>query len=245
MHTTPSDAATEAGPPTPISPVTAIASRGLHTETISWGPKPGAPQPIEDTTAAPPRPPKRLLPIPPRNPEKPLALHDSWAIVVAAATVASAALAVAVWVSAHIEVDPDLHTAALFVHLASLVLGFGGVLIADYLVLVWISGRSTLADAIRCAHRLHLPIWAGLVGLVASGAFLEPNLTSVLTQTKLILVLVLTVNGLQAPILSRRIAHNNAVHLPPHLTVWGVATATISQVCWWGAVWIGFWNAEH
>jgi hypothetical protein len=32
--------------------------------------------------------------------------------------------------------DPVLHTAALFVHLASLVLGFGGVQIADYLVLV-------------------------------------------------------------------------------------------------------------
>ncbi|MCQ4122649.1 hypothetical protein [Rhodococcus tibetensis] len=235
MHTTPAEPATEAGPPTLISPVTPIASRRLRTDTVSWGPMHGAP-----TRAR-----KRLLPIPPGEPEKPLVLHDSWAIVVAAALVAAAVLASVVWISAHIEVDPVLHMAALFVHLASLVLGFGGVLIADYLVLVWISGRSTLAEAIRGAERLHLPIWAGLAGLVASGAFLEPNLTSVLTRTKLGLVLVLTINGLQALILSRHIAHSNTAHLPPRLTVWGVATATISQVCWWGAVWIGFWNAEH
>jgi hypothetical protein len=46
-----------------------------------------------------------------------------------------------------------------------------------------ISGRSTLAEAIRGAERLHLPIWVGLAGLIGSGAFLEPNLNSALTQT--------------------------------------------------------------
>ncbi|WP_213572032.1 hypothetical protein [Rhodococcus sp. USK13] len=235
MYTTSYDPADEAESPTVISPVTPIAPRRLRTDTVSWGPLHGMP----------PRARKRLLPIPPGEPAKPLVLHDSWAIVGAAAVVASAVVAASVWVSTHIDVDPVLHTAALFVHLASLVLGFGGVLIADYLVLVWISGRSTLAEAIRGAERLHLPIWLGLAGLIGSGAFLEPNLNSALTQTKVVLVLVLTVNGLQALILSGRIAHSNAPHLPPQLTVWGAATAMISQVCWWGAVWIGFWNAEH
>jgi len=165
--------------------------------------------------------------------------------VLAAALLAALALAGVLWISVHVRVDPVLHTAVLFVHLASLVLGFGGVLIADYLVLLWISGRSTLAEAIRGAERLHLPIWAGLAGLVASGALLEPNLASTLTRTKLVLVLLLTVNGLQALILGRRIAHSDATHLPTRLTLWGAATALISQLCWWGAVWIGFWNAEH
>jgi hypothetical protein len=154
-------------------------------------------------------------------------------------------VAAVLWISAHVTVDPVLHRAALFVHLASLVLGFGGVLIADYLVLVWVSGRSTLAEAVAGAHRLHLPIWLGLAGLVASGALLEPNLASTLTRAKIACVVILTLNGLQALILSRRIAHAATGSLAPTLTIWGAATASISQICWWTAVWIGFWNAEH
>ncbi|AII10482.1 hypothetical protein [Rhodococcus opacus] len=223
--------------PTLISPVTPLAPRQVRADSVSWGPV--------HAGRLPGRGRKRLLPVPPGEPERPLALHDSWFIVFAAALLAAGALAGVLWISVHVRVDPVLHTAALFVHLASLVLGFGGVLIADYLVLLWISGRSTLSEAIRGAERLHLPIWAGLAGLVASGAFLEPNLASALTRTKLVLVLVLTVNGLQALILSRRIAHSDGAHLPTRLTLWGAVTALISQLCWWAAVWIGFWNAEH
>ncbi|MFF0815894.1 hypothetical protein ACFYVR_12200 [Rhodococcus sp. NPDC003318] len=183
--------------------------------------------------------------MPPGEPERAVTLHDSWLVVLGVATLATSAVAVALWISAHVEVDPALHIAALFVHLASLVLGFGGVLIADYLVLVWISGRSTLTDAIRGAERLHLPIWTGLAGLVASGALLEPDLASTITRIKLVLVAVLTVNGVQAMVLNKRIATDDSTRLPGHLTLWGGATALISQACWWGAVWIGFWNAEH
>ncbi|MDF3305572.1 hypothetical protein P3H15_11115 [Rhodococcus sp. T2V] len=227
----------EVGPPTLTSPVTPLAPRQVRADAVSWGPVHAGRPPRNGR--------KRVLPVPPGEPERPLALHDSWFIVLAAALLAALALAGVLWISVHVRVDPVLHTAALFVHLASLVLGFGGVLIADYLVLLWISGRSTLAEAIRGAERLHLPIWAGLAGLVASGALLEPDLASTLTRTKLVLVLLLTVNGLQALILGRRIAHSDATHLPARLTLWGAATALISQLCWWGAVWIGFWNAEH
>ncbi|MFC7450424.1 hypothetical protein [Rhodococcus daqingensis] len=178
-------------------------------------------------------------------PNRPHALHDSWWIVSAAALVSAALMAAVLWISAHVDVDPILHTVALFVHLASLVLGFGAVLVADYLVVVWLSGRCTLAEAIGGAGRLHLPIWAGLAGLVASGALLEPNLASGLTRIKMVLVLVLTVNGLQALVLSRRITQQVSAPLTRRLIVWGASTATISQVCWWGAVGIGFWNAEY
>lgn len=179
------------------------------------------------------------------EPERPHALHDSWWIVAAVALAASLLIALVLWISAHVDADPTLHTVALFVHLASLVLGFGAVLVADYLVLVWLSGRCTLAEAIAGAGRLHLPIWAGLVGLIASGALLEPDLTSVMTRIKMILVLILTINGLQALILSRRMTHHLPVPLTPRLMAWGATTALTSQICWWGAVWIGFWNAEN
>lgn len=83
-----------------------------------------------------------------------------------------------VWISTHLRADPALHTAALFVHLASLVLGFGAVLVADYYGLLWLTGRCELGEAVGCAARLHTPIWAGLAGLVASGIMLHPDLAS-------------------------------------------------------------------
>ncbi|MFI1258158.1 hypothetical protein ACH4U6_30840 [Streptomyces netropsis] len=175
---------------------------------------------------------------------RPLRLNDSWWTVAAAALLACMALSACAWISLHLHADPALRTAALFVHLASLVLGFGAVLAADYLALLWLSGRCTLRETIESTARLHTPIWTGLVGLVASGALLHPDLGSALTRTKLILVLVLTLNGLQAGLLNRRMAHP-AAPVTARLLTWGAATTLVSQVCWWGAVAIGFTNSRH
>ncbi|MET8248364.1 hypothetical protein ABZV31_30590 [Streptomyces sp. NPDC005202] len=101
-----------------------------------------------------------------------------------------------------------MHTAALFVHLALLVLGFGAVLVADYYGLLWLTGRCTLDEAVGCTGRLHVPLWAGLTGLVVSGVVLHPDLASPATRTKLVLVLVLALNGLQAKVLHRRVAEH-------------------------------------
>jgi hypothetical protein len=142
-------------------------------------------------------------------------------------------------------VDAALHTAALFVHLASLVLGFGAVLVADYFALLCLTGRYTLRDALNGTARLHVPIWTGLVGLVASGMMLHPDLGSTLTRIKLGLVLVLTLNGLQAGLLNRRMTRKAATPLAYPFLAWGAATAVVSQVCWWGAVLIGFLNSQR
>ncbi|MGW6725684.1 hypothetical protein ACWF9G_07245 [Nocardia sp. NPDC055029] len=157
----------------------------------------------------------------------------------------TAVLAAALWVAAHVHPEPALHTAGLFVHLAALVLGFGGVLIADYLTLLWLLGRSTLAEAMAGVSRMHVPIWAGLAALVASGCVLEPNLSSPLTQTKMVFTALLTINGIQATLLSRRLSDATSAPLPAGLLLWGAASGAISQVCWWGAIAIGFWNAQH
>ncbi|MFD4975491.1 hypothetical protein [Streptomyces sp. NPDC058424] len=145
-----------------------------------------------------------------------------------------------------LHADPALHTAALFVHLASLVLGFGAVLVADYYGLLWISGRCTLIDALGSTARLHVPIWTGLAGLVLSGMMLHPDPTSTFTRIKLALVLILTLNGLQAGLLNRRMARQaSSPPLAPRLLAWGATTALVSQICWWGAVVIGFRNSQH
>ncbi|MFF7890190.1 hypothetical protein ACH40F_58125 [Streptomyces sp. NPDC020794] len=178
------------------------------------------------------------------GPARPLSPNDSWWTVAASAVTACLALSACAWVSLHLHADPALHTAALFVHLASLILGFGAVLVADYYALLWMSGRCTLRETLDSTARLHVPIWSGLVGLVVSGAMLHPDLASNLTRTKLALVLILTLNGLQAGLLNKRM-HGEATLLARRTLIWGAATALISQVCWWGAVVIGFTNSQH
>ncbi|RSS68922.1 hypothetical protein EF918_27710 [Streptomyces sp. WAC06614] len=147
------------------------------------------------------------------------------------------------WFSTHVRADPVLHEAALFVHLASLVLGFGAVLAADWYGALWLTGRAELGEALAVTSRLHVPIWAGLAGLVASGLMLHPDLSSPLTQAKVALVAVLTLNGLQAGLLTRRLSA--PVALRRRTLAWATATAAVSQVCWWGSVVVGFINTRN
>ncbi|MER7466964.1 hypothetical protein [Streptomyces sp. NPDC097981] len=174
---------------------------------------------------------------------RPVRLYDSWWTVSAAGLCAVLGLTAALWLSAHLRTDAALHTAALFVHLASLVLGFGAVLSADYHGVLWATGRCSLDEVLGAASRLHVPIWAGLGGLVASGMMLHPDLGSGLTLIKVALVLALTLNGLQAGLLSRKLAAATGP-IGRGMLAWGGATAAISQVCWWGAVAIGFLNSN-
>lgn len=83
------------------------------------------------------------------------------------------------------------------------------------------------------------------LGLVASGVMLQPDLGSAPTRIKLGLVLTLTLNGLQAGLLNRRMSQRSTTALTPRLLARGAATALVSQACWWGAVIIGFRNSQH
>ncbi|MFF5211917.1 hypothetical protein [Streptosporangium sp. NPDC000396] len=199
-------------------------------------------------SALPSEPSVSALPTPLQSdgePTRPSGLYDSWWTVTAAALTAGLTLSACAWISQHLQADPALHTTALFVHLASLVLGFGAVLVVDYHGLLWMSGRCALRDVLESTARLHFPIWTGLAGLVVSGVMLHPDLTSPLTRTKLALVLVLTLNGLQAGLLNRRMARHVSTALAPRLLAWGATTALVSQLCWWGAVGIGFYNGQR
>jgi hypothetical protein len=186
----------------------------------------------------------RMLHLLRTGPDRPLTPRDPWWGFAARATTACVALALAIWLSAYVDAAPALHNVALFVHLASLVLGFGAVLIADYFLLLWMLGRTAFIETMNTAMRLHLPVWTGLTGLVVSGMLLHPNLSSGLTQLKLAFVFALTLNGMHLPILGRRMA-DSAGTPSPLLLAWGASATTISQVCWWSAVLIGFWNTTN
>jgi hypothetical protein len=162
----------------------------------------------------------------------------------AAATAATALVGAAVWLSTLVHPSPVLHDLALFAHLGFLVLGFGAVLVADYFFALWVLGRTTFAEAVTNTTRLHPLIWSGLAGLLISGALLSPNLTSGITILKLGFVTALTVNGVQAMALSKRMSVLDGIP-PMRLLLWGGCTSAVSQICWWGAVLIGFLNVNR
>jgi hypothetical protein len=137
-----------------------------------------------------------------------------------------------------------VHRAALFVHLVSLVAGFGAVLVADVHGVLWMLGRRRLDQLLAVTHTLHAMIWSGLLGLTLSGVLLHPALSLPRTRIKLGLVLVAGLNGLWVGALSKRLARQRASLHPSaidrRLMVSVMASGAISQAAWWGATLVGF-----
>src|SRR5690606_33307209 len=105
------------------------------------------------------------------------------------------AWAASVGLSTLLAPPPWLHTVALFVHLASLILGLGAVLMVEWYGLLWSTEWRSVRDLRQVDVTATPLIWAGLVGLLASGALLQPNLESPLTMVKLGAVLLVSLNG--------------------------------------------------
>ncbi|MDG4807531.1 hypothetical protein O7634_12295 [Micromonospora sp. WMMD1120] len=150
---------------------------------------------------------------------------------------------VAILAAGHVTLSPGWRMVALFCHLTCLVVGFGAVLTVDWFSLRWLLRREPLGAVLTAARGAHLLIWLGLVGLLASGAALGPDTSSGLVWVKLLAVLVVGVNGL---FLDRVRDQLVAVQgRPPWSALLpGVAAATVSQLGWWTATLVGFWNAN-
>ncbi|MEV0373137.1 hypothetical protein AB0I10_25490 [Streptomyces sp. NPDC050636] len=166
-----------------------------------------------------------------------------WALA-ALGILSCAALAAACWVAGHLHADPPLQMAARFLHLVALVVGLGSVLAVDWFAVLWMLGRRRLADVLRTACALQVPIWLGLAGLVVTGLFLRPDLASPLTQLKLGLVLAITLNGLYAHWLGQRLDQCGEAGVPRPLRIQSGVAASVSQLGWWGASLIGFLNSQ-
>ena len=153
-------------------------------------------------------------------------------------------LLVAVAGSAFVPPDYPLRPAVLALHVLSLVVSFGAVLVIDWHGLLWLDGRRGLTESTRLAAATGPLIWFGLGGLIATGALLHPNLSSAVTVTKLVLVLTVAWNGAAMSEFRRRLAQ-----LPPYVKPgdlprrdWRLllGATVISQIGWWGAILIGF-----
>ena len=132
-------------------------------------------------------------------------------------------------------------------HLASLIVGFGAVLMVDWYALLWVTEWRTVRDLRQVDITLKLPIWVGIIGLLASGALLQPDLGSPLTLVKLGAVLVLSLNGVAITrwtTTSRVSPARRASARCREPPASGSSRApSISQVAWWTAVVIGMLNS--
>ncbi|WP_084327866.1 transposase [Intrasporangium oryzae] len=154
------------------------------------------------------------------------------------------ALVAAVAISTVVPADYPGRPVVLALHVVSLIVAFGTVLVIDWHGLLWLAGRRHLMESTRIAAASGPMIWAGLAGLIATGAFLHPDLTAPRTVVKLLLVLAVAWNGAAMSVFRRRLARLPPDTTPGQLprTDWRilVVSTTISQIGWWGAMTIGF-----
>ncbi len=141
---------------------------------------------------------------------------------------------------------PTVRLLALFVHLASVVVGLGAAIMVEYNGMLWMSGRRGVSAVNEAEHTLSFVVWMGIAGLLVSGLFLHPDLTNPLTDLKLTAVLVLALNGVAVT----KLAHE-LNRLPPGLPfrrtpralrLWALGSGTLSQLAWWTAVIVGMLN---
>ena len=131
-------------------------------------------------------------------------------LVVALSAAAAVAWLLSVTTSTVVHVGGTAYYLAVVLHVRSLVVAFGAIILVDWHGFLWLIGRRTLGEIIRLDGAATPLIWGGLAGMLATGVFLSPHLYNPMTDVKLAAVLVLSLNGILLIPLMRRLAH-----LPP------------------------------
>lgn len=156
------------------------------------------------------------------------------------------ALTLSLWIGSTVVPQEWLHTPALFGHLASVIVGLGSAVLLEMSGLLWMLRRSTLDDLRRVERTVSALAWLGIAGLLATGAFLQPDVTQPLTALKMLAVLIAAMNGVAMTRLTDELArlpgHVRFSMLPRRLQTWCVWSAVVSQTGWWTAVLIGMLN---
>jgi hypothetical protein len=137
----------------------------------------------------------------------------------------------------HQQLTGSAHDIALFVHLGSVVIGFGPVLLVDWFGFLWLVGRRSFADVVRTAQGAHTPTWAGFAGLLASGLFL-----GLPAGPKAFAVLIIGLNGVYAGILLKELKRH--ADPPTFLLIRSAAATLISQAAWWTALVLGYLSSR-
>ncbi|WP_163615833.1 MULTISPECIES: hypothetical protein [unclassified Microbacterium] len=156
------------------------------------------------------------------------------------------AMLLSLWVGTTVVPPAWLHTPALFGHLASVIAGLGAAVLLELSGLLWMLRRAALDDLRRVERIVSTLAWLGIAGLLATGAFLQPDLGEPLTAIKMVAVLIAAMNGVGMTRLTDELARlPGGVRfsaLPRRLQAWCVWSAVVSQSAWWTAVLIGMLN---
>ncbi|WP_347977265.1 hypothetical protein [Microbacterium sp. ProA8] len=153
------------------------------------------------------------------------------------------AMFLSLWIGTTVVPPAWLHTPALFGHLASVIAGLGAAVLLELSGLLWMLRRAALDDLRRVEGLVSTLAWLGIAGLLATGAFLQPDLGQPLTAIKMVAVLIAAMNGVGMTRLTDELARlPGGVRfsaLPRRLQAWCVWSAVVSQSAWWTAVLIG------
>jgi len=131
----------------------------------------------------------------------------------------------------------------LFVHLSSLILGFGAVMVTDLYGLLWIRDRIRFPQLVKVSGETERFIWAGWAGMVAAGIplLLLKGVVDDLMIVKLFFVALIGVNGLALHWLHKQVEHyRDGDDIPRLLMFRLVLSLAVSQFGWWSAMVIGF-----
>ncbi len=139
-----------------------------------------------------------------------------------------------------------LYAQLLGVHIISMVVGMGAVLVVDTFGLLWLMRRVELAFVMRVAEVTQKLIWLGWTGSVVSGTalLLQKGYVDELTMIKIALVAALGLNGIALHMLKGALSRVRGNDVPLRLQMRIALTTMVSQVGWWGAIIIG-WLHSH
>lgn len=136
----------------------------------------------------------------------------------------------------------------LFVHLISLIIGFGAVFVIDIFGLLWLLKwwGVDLNLVRRVASITQRLIWIGFIGLVLSGIplLIMKGKVSDMTKIKLFLVVLVGLNGFFLHYIKKGLdSLGENIQAVPAKYYFRIGLASgISQLGWWGASAIGFYN---
>lgn len=131
----------------------------------------------------------------------------------------------------------------LFIHLVSLIVGFGSVIVIDTFGLLWTLKKVKLSQISAVANITQRLIWIGWCGLVLSGIGLITlkGYVDNLTAMKMFLVGMLGINGFYLHFIKKSMDKLGDEDVMPALVRFRITLAsTLSQIGWWGAMTIGF-----
>ena len=143
--------------------------------------------------------------------------------------------------------DIQIYHVLAFIHLISMIIGFGAVVVVDTFGLLWVLKKIKLETVNQTANITQKLIWLGWLGLVISGTILVVRRGSVsnITWIKIFFVAMLGVNGIFLHLIKKNFDKlKNMEHIPAIYKFRIALTSVISQVGWWGAIIIGFLNTK-